>query len=128
MHLRSAQKTLLLMKTCIVCFSSEISIVFFFFDCFLQSHRDSPRLDKELEKMNESDDSIEKSQLHSSGEEDTQSYDIYEAHNLTAAEAVNPRFDLAFHNEGIFNDSLSVFCHSKIIYLLFYLIVRIRVQ
>ncbi|XP_072155093.1 protein bark beetle isoform X2 [Bemisia tabaci] len=71
----------------------------------IASHRDSPRLDKELEKMNESDDSIEKSQLHSSGEEDTQSYDIYEAHNLTAAEAVNPRFDLAFHNEGYRDNS-----------------------
>lgn len=48
-------------------------------------------------------DSMDKSQLNSSLEEETQSYDIYEAHNPSASEAVNPSFDLAYRNQGILN-------------------------
>lgn len=55
--------------------------------------------------MNGSVDSMDKSQLNSSLE-DTQSYDIYEAHNPAAAEAVNHGFDLAYRNQGIINLNL----------------------
>lgn len=55
----------------------------------------------DYKKMSGSIDSMDKSQLNSSLEEDTQSYDIYEAHNPSAVEAVNPGFDLAYRNQGI---------------------------
>lgn len=45
-------------------------------------------------------DSIEKSQFNSSNEEETQSYDIYEAHNPAATEAINQGFDLSYRNQG----------------------------
>ena len=51
--------------------------------------------------MSGSLDSMDKSQLNSSLEEDATSYDIYEAHNPSAAEAINPSFDLAYRNQGI---------------------------
>lgn len=56
----------------------------------------------DYKKMNGSlDSSLDKSQFNSSMEEDTQSFDIYEAHNPPAAEAVKPSsFDIAYRNEG----------------------------
>lgn len=71
------------------------------------SRQPSPTLNKgsDYKKMNGSVDSMDKSQLNSSLEEDTQSYDIYEAHNPAAAEAVNPGFDLAYRNEGFKDNS-----------------------
>lgn len=55
--------------------------------------------------MNGSLDSMDKSQFNSSLEEDTQSYDIYEAHNPNAAavsaeHAKNNYIDLAYQNHG----------------------------
>ncbi|XP_014255547.1 protein bark beetle [Cimex lectularius] len=70
------------------------------------STQSSPTLNKnsEYKKMSGSVDSIEKSQFNSSNE-DTQSYDIYEAHNPTTTEAINPGFDLSFRNQGFRDNS-----------------------
>ena len=84
----------------------------------LQSERSSPTVVKgsDYKKMiNGSIDSMDKSQFNSSVE-DTHSYDIYEAHNPNttqsfngysdsyptkgAAETMNPKYDLAYKNEG----------------------------
>ncbi|XP_054261454.1 protein bark beetle-like isoform X2 [Macrosteles quadrilineatus] len=68
----------------------------------MQSQSSTPTLNKssDYKKMAGSLDSMDKSQLNSSLEEETQSYDIYEAHNPSATEAVNPSFDLAYRNQG----------------------------
>lgn len=55
--------------------------------------------------MNGSVDSMDKSQFNSSLEEDTQSYDIYEAHNPNAAAVASDRnknnfIDLSYQNHG----------------------------
>lgn len=55
--------------------------------------------------MNGSLDSMDKSQFNSSLEEDTQSYDIYEAHNPNAAAVPPDRnksnfIDLTYQNQG----------------------------
>lgn len=55
--------------------------------------------------MNGSLDSMDKSQFNSSLEEDTQSYDIYEAHNPNATvvpsdRSKNTYIDLAYQNHG----------------------------
>lgn len=47
------------------------------------------------------DSSLDKSQFNSSMEEDTQSFDIYEAHNPPTAEAVKPAFSISYRNEGM---------------------------
>lgn len=68
-----------------------------------QNSVSTPTLNKsssDYKKMAGSIDSMDKSQLNSSLEEETQSYDIYEAHNPSASEAVNPSFDLAYRNQG----------------------------
>ncbi len=58
--------------------------------------------------MNGSLDSMDKSQFNSSLEEDTQSFDIYEAHNPNAATVSTDRgknnyVDLAYQNQGTLN-------------------------
>lgn len=70
------------------------------------SQQSSPTLNKnsDYKKMNGSVDSMDKSQLNSSLE-DTQSYDIYEAHNPSAAEAINHGFDLSYRNQGFRDNS-----------------------
>ncbi|KAL1117916.1 hypothetical protein AAG570_004229, partial [Ranatra chinensis] len=67
----------------------------------------SPGLNKsgDYKKMAASLDSIEKSQFNSSNEEDAQSYDIYEAHNPSTTEALNPGFDLSYKNQGFRDNS-----------------------
>lgn len=67
-----------------------------------QNNVSTPTLNKssDYKKMAGSIDSMDKSQLNSSLEEETQSYDIYEAHNPSASEAINPSFDLAYRNQG----------------------------
>ncbi|XP_066905697.1 protein bark beetle [Halyomorpha halys] len=67
----------------------------------------SPTLNKssDYKKMAGSLDSIEKSQFNSSNEEETQSYDIYEAHNPAATEAINQGFDLSYRNQGFKDNS-----------------------
>ncbi|BES98492.1 Scavenger receptor cysteine-rich domain [Nesidiocoris tenuis] len=71
------------------------------------STQSSPTLNKnaEYKKMAGSMDSIEKSQFNSSNEEETQSYDIYEAHNPTTTEAINTGFDISFRNQGFRDNS-----------------------
>lgn len=92
------------------------------------SQRTSPTITKGIDykkMMNGSIDSMDKSQFNSSVE-DTQSYDIYEAHNPNtsartfnfssdysgANEAVNPGFDLAYKNEG-FKDHSTYTSHDN---------------
>ncbi|KAF6211152.1 hypothetical protein GE061_014267 [Apolygus lucorum] len=71
------------------------------------STQSSPTLNKnaEYKKMAGSLDSIEKSQFNSSNEEDTQSYDIYEAHNPATTEAINTGFDISYRNQGFRDNS-----------------------
>ncbi|KAG8274927.1 hypothetical protein J6590_097180 [Homalodisca vitripennis] len=73
----------------------------------MQSQTSTPTLNKssDYKKMAGSIDSMDKSQLNSSLEEETQSYDIYEAHNPSASEAVNPSFDLSYRNQGFRDNS-----------------------
>uniref|UniRef100_A0A8D8T2J5 Protein bark beetle n=2 Tax=Cacopsylla melanoneura TaxID=428564 RepID=A0A8D8T2J5_9HEMI len=73
------------------------------------SQQPSPSLAKgsDYKKMNGSlDSSLDKSQFNSSMEEDTQSFDIYEAHNPPAAEAVKPSaYSISYRNEGFRDNS-----------------------
>lgn len=64
---------------------------------------------------------MDKSQFNSSVEDDTRSYDIYEASNPStfsflgpASEAVNPTFDLTYRNEGFREPSASYYDSSTL--------------
>lgn len=91
--------------------------------CFLQTKHSTDTLNSNYKRMlnGSSLDSMDKSQLNSSIE-DSQSYDVYEAHNPryspstsdfkntaqkydTAQSIDNPVFDLAYRNEGFRNHS-----------------------
>lgn len=72
------------------------------------SQKSSPTLTKDYKKMmNGSLDSMDKSQYNSSIDE-TQSYDIYEAHNPNVPSRwghPDPSFDLTYHNKGFRDNS-----------------------